>query len=138
MGEATWGQVERAIDAVRGSLWLDGHSTQHGINDKVPESELHTIPDSLKLIKVANVRLIVAPEPGFNGRPPKRKVRASFRFNGISYLLALTDPILESEFLGKRNGTYDIGPATLCVSLSEPKFGFAFKLVATVLLKDRF
>lgn len=137
IGEATWTQIQRGIDALQGSLWLDGHSTQHGTNDKVPEAMLPTLEDSLRLVKVANLRLLVEFEPGFQGRPGKRKVRASFQLEGTRYRLAVTDPVFEAKYLAKPDGAYNLGPATLCLSLSEPMFGFAFKLVATILLKDK-
>jgi hypothetical protein len=34
-GVATWDELKKAVDRVRGPLWINGHSTLHGHNDKV-------------------------------------------------------------------------------------------------------
>jgi hypothetical protein len=137
-GQGSWGQVQNAIDEIDGALWIDGYSTQNGRNDKVPEHRLQELSDSLRLVNVSRVELKVAYEPGFQGKGGARKVRVSFRHNKVGYTLALTDPQLEHEYLAKQDGTYRIGPATLCISLSEPKYGYGFKLIAAILMKDDF
>lgn len=137
IGRADWRQVQEAVDAVEGSLWINEASTQHGRNDKVAEGSLGQLRDSLKLVKVAALNITVAFESGFQGRPGKTKVRGSFHLNRIPYTLAITDPVIEAEFRAKGDGTYELGPATLCISLAEPWNGYAFKVVATVLLKSR-
>src|SRR2546421_12398920 len=48
-GSVTWSQVQASVDAVPGPLWLNGHSTTHGANDKVPKILLAGLADSLKL-----------------------------------------------------------------------------------------
>ncbi len=136
-GTATWSQLQTAVDSTSSPLWVNGHSTMHGTNDKVPEANLLLLADSLKLVNVESLRLIVAREAGYQGRAGARKVRASFLLNDVRYRLAVTDPIFEAEYLAKPDGAYPIGPATLCISLSEPKYGFGFKLIATILLKNR-
>jgi hypothetical protein len=57
--------------------------------------------------------------------------------NHHRYLLAVTDPHVETVYMTKPDGDYPIGSAILCLSLSEPIHGFAFKLIATVITKDR-
>jgi hypothetical protein len=57
--------------------------------------------------------------------------------NHHRYLLAVTDPHVETVYMAKPDGEHPIGSAILCLSLSEPIHGFAFKLIATVITKDR-
>jgi len=137
-GTATWKQIQNSLDNVSGPLWLNGYSTRRGIDDKVPESRLDEIPDSLRLVKVSDLSLKVAYEPGWQGKPGTRKVRGSFTLNHQQYRLAVTDPPVESEYLAGPDGDFTIGAAILCLSLSEPIHGYAYKLIATVITKERF
>jgi hypothetical protein len=137
IGAVTWGQVQVSLDTIPAALWVNGYSTAHGINDKVPLALLPGISDSLKLLSVPDFTVRVAYEPGYQGAPGRRRVRASFTLNGLTYRLAVTDPLVAQIYLNKPDGDYAIGPATLCLSLSEPEFGYAFKLVATVLTAHR-
>lgn len=136
-GVANWRQVQGAVDDVPAALWLNGVSTQHGQNDKVPESELAGLEDSLKLVAVARLTLNVALEAGFEGRPGRRRVRAAFDVNGQPYVLSVTDPVIEREYLAKADGSYRLRSAILCISLAEPFYGYAFKVVAAVITQSR-
>jgi hypothetical protein len=136
-GTVSWQQVEASVDAVPGALWLNGHSTQHGNNDKVPEALLPTIADSLKLVAVPGLTIQVALEPGWQGAPGRRRVRGSFAVNAFQYELSVTDPVLSSTYLQRPDGLYPIGPAILCISLAEPMYGYAFKLIAAVFTPQR-
>lgn len=135
-GRGTFQDVEELVQPMVGPLWINGKSTYHGMNDKVPEAELGTLGDSLQLIRPESVRLEVQAESGFNGRPGKRSVRARFESAGSKYLLKVTDPLVEDEYLVKANGAYELENAILCVSLSEPFHDFAFKLVAAILTPE--
>jgi len=130
-GSVNWKQIQAAVDQVPGALWLNGHSTNHGENDKIPEGLLAGVSDSLKLVNVPDLTLQVALEPGWQGAPPKRRVRGSFTLNGHRYQLAVTDPLVGSIYQN-RLGNHPIGAATLCVSLSAPEYGHGFKLIAAV------
>lgn len=137
LGSVTWNQVQASLDAIPGPLWTNGHSTTYGRNDKVPQVLLPAIADSLKLVSADAFTVHVAIEPGFQGAPPRRRVRGSFTLNGYPYTLAITDQPLANVYLQQMNGNYNIGPATLCISLSEPEYGYAYKLVAAVLTPYR-
>lgn len=56
---------------------------------------------------------------GAPGYPQKRRVRAIFSLAGHNYNLVVTDPMVEREYLGKSDGTYEIANAVMCVSLGE-------------------
>jgi hypothetical protein len=67
---------------------------------------------------------------------PKRKVRARFRLNGESYVVAVTDPVVAREYLAKDDGEYPVDVALLCVSIGEPYQGYCYKLAAAVITPD--
>jgi hypothetical protein len=64
----------------------------------------------------------------------KRKVRGHFTFDRVKYTLAVTDPVVERKYLAGPDGEFTVGPATLCISLGEPWNGYAYKLIAAVIL----
>jgi len=135
VGEATWDDVKSAVDRVKGPIWGNGYSSSHGLNDRVPASVAKTFNSSLLLLEVSELQLSVAVESSPK-RPPKRKVRAHFRFSGTSYVIAVTDPGWESTYKQKGNGDYLIGDAVLCISLGEVFEGYAYKLVAGIFTKQ--
>jgi hypothetical protein len=85
----------------------------HGIEDKVQESSLDGIPDSLKLIEVSDLSLRVAFEPGWQGRPGSRKVRGSFNLEPSSIPAGGYRP-------ARGNGLYDEAGRGLSHWLSHP------------------
>lgn len=112
-----------------GDLWVNGHETYHGTNDRVPLQLATGLADSLRLIHVhgMSVRVLTQGEDFGN---PRRRVQACFRFNHADYALIVTDPEIEAEFLSKSDGEYAHRPCYLTVSLSEPFQGYCYKLVA--------
>jgi hypothetical protein len=136
-GSASWAQVRAAVDDFSGPLWVDGHSTCHGLNDKVPEDLAAGLDSSLKLIQVRQLRLDVVSESGYEGRPPRRRVRAAFGDRAHRYSMVVTDPVIESEYFAKKNGSYTVSDAIVCVSLSEVFSGHVHKLAAAVITRER-
>ncbi len=130
---AGWVDVLGCLDEVVVHLWTNNSSSYYGTHDRVSEAEAAGIQSSLKLIKVDDLAVKVAVEGAEFGNG-KRKVRACFSLNGEFYRLAITDPIVERQYLARENGTYDVGEAVLCVSLGELYDGYAYKLVAAVFL----
>ena len=135
-GDATWAQVEGALDNVQGALWINGHSTYHGENDQVPDAEAAKLTNSLLLVRPTNLRITVGEEGGVFG-PAKRKARANFTLNQAHYSLSLTDAEMERKYLQGQNGTFPVANAILCVSLGEPYKGHAYKLAAALITQDR-
>jgi len=134
---ANWDAVQKAVDTVKGPLWINGHSTYHGENDKVPENLVRDLKSSLMLIRVPGLRIKVSVESGFEGRPGRRRVRAVFRHSGHDYSIVVTDPEIEDQYYAKENGQYELRDAIVCLSLTELIYGHAFKLVAAVFTEDR-
>jgi len=116
------------------SLWINGHSSQKGKNDKIPQEIAEkNIFSSLLFIKPDSFSIIV----GYKNQSYNelKRVWADFIFKEINYRLTITDPVIEKKFLRKKNKTYYIGKNDLflCISLSRPFHGFDYKLVAALL-----
>ena len=120
-GILTKTDIMGAIDNVTG-LWHDGDSSSGGTNDSVPLEHLRNMQSSLVLIEPEN--LIIDKIHG-------RKFRAIFNFQGISYNLAMTDPLVGEKYHEK--GCHPVPDALICVSLAEQYGRYAYKLVASVI-----
>ncbi len=136
-GTATWQQVLAAEDAYEASFWRKAQNTYHGFNDKVSAAETGQIGKSLKLVVVPNLSLLVRSESGFENNAARRRVRAQFAVRDQHYLLSVTDPEIEEEYLQKGDGTYEFGQSAVCVSLAEVWNGYAFRVVASIITPDR-
>lgn len=130
-----WDQLGAFED--REPLWLDGTtSTYNGLNDRVSIEAASSIPDSLRLIHVADLKLrVFVPSQGYENT--KRRVQAVFTHLGTQYRLAVTDPVIERKYFAGEDGNYVLGDAYLTVSLGEPYDGYAYKLVAAVIVQPR-
>lgn len=131
VGRAKWKDLEH-LEEPDGPLWLDGHSTYNGINDKVPHSEALALRSSLRLIRVDSLKLVVfAPGEAFGNS--KRRVQAKFRHDEVRYALWVTDPQYETKYLAQPDGEHDLGESFLTISLSEPHKDDCYKLVAAII-----
>lgn len=131
VGQCTFNDVLPMVQNVT-SLWVDGHHSFHGRNDEVPQDAAGAIRDSLLLIRPQAASLSVSSESQYGGGS-RRRVRAEFKVGSSNYLLSVTHPEIEQQYLAQRDGKYDITGSVLCVSLADFFHGNAFKLVATVI-----
>lgn len=133
-GRATWSDLTQLADCVE-PLWLDGMSTYHGSNDKIPLAQVGCVRSSLRLLHVSALRVSVLKtgEPFGN---PKRRVQGCFRHAGSEYHLWVTDPVFERQFLSKPDGDYRRGETFLTVSLGEPYNEACYKLIAAIIERD--
>jgi len=122
--------VARLEDVPRVPLWLDGHSTHHGENDRVPLDDVRPLDDSLKLIQVSDFALRVGRD---DPQYPRRRVRGRFALGGTPYRLVVTDPVWERRYLAQPDGRYQIGECHLTISLGEPYMGACYKLIAAII-----
>lgn len=136
-GTANWNQVVACVDAFDPAFWGNSQSTYHGQNDKVSEANVLRAGSSLKLIRVSDLELVVHIEDGYQGAPGRRRVRGRFTLNRVPYLMSITDPEIEEDYLGRHDGKYSIGEAALCVSLVEVWNGFAFRVIASIITPQR-
>ena len=129
-GQVTWRDLCAMTDGEE-PLWINGHSTSNGCNDRVPTDAAAGIDDSLRLIRVDALTVSVS-EPS---RPSADFpiLRGSFNFHGDDYCFRITDPNSENGSLSLAYGDYRVGERYLCVSLGEPFDGYAYKLIATII-----
>ena len=112
-------------------LWIDGHSTYNGTNDRIPLEAARALSSSLRLVRVERLELAVF-SPGEAFGNSKRRVQGRFSHAGAEYRLWVTDPAYERAWLAKLDGVYDVGACYLTISLGERYGGFCYKLVAAV------
>lgn len=124
----------RPFSEAKGSLWRNGFHSYSGSNDRIPLQDAAAETSSLKLIRVAAVRLrVFAPGEAFGNS--KRRVQAAFRFDGVPYALWITDPVIERRYLALDDGHYDFPESYLTVSLGEPFGDYCYKLIAAVMVR---
>lgn len=136
LGRLSWTEALTAVDSPKGVLWENGCSSRHGLNDQVPQSRATTYKRSLYLVQPENLRIVVSTDD--NGRfASRRRVRAHFKLGKATYRLVVTDMPVERKFFAKDDGEYSIAKALVCISLSEPYNGNAYKLAAAVITPNR-
>ncbi len=133
LGRATWDQAFAAVDQSGTPLWANASSSYSGTRDRVAEDATVDADGSLRLIEVADFSINVAVEGAEFGNG-KRRVRGRFTHSGVQHCLSITDPQVERQYLSGQDGQFLIGKALLCISLGEPYNGWAYKLIAGVLL----
>lgn len=131
-GQATFADMAAAVERDPDKLWINGHNSFHGMNDKIPLDLACLLPSSLRLIEAKNIRLRVQAEQAIFG-DNQLKVRAYFAMAEVDYALTVTDPTIQDQCVAAGSGWYDLGDALLCLSLSEPLRGFVYKLVAGII-----
>lgn len=132
----SWRDLQAAVEDPAGPLWLNGYSSSYGHNDQVPEDSLSGLSRSLYLVRPDELTLVVALEGGDFG-PVRRRVRVRFDLSGQRYCVVVTDPWMERQCLAGNDGETEIDDALLCVSLGESFYGFAYKLAAAVITRQR-
>lgn len=134
LGHFSWFDLPRLLDPPE-PLWIDGHSTYNGANDKVPMELVGRVSSSLRLVHLERLRLrVFAPGEAFGNS--KRRVQALFSHAGSDYRIWVTDPAYEKTYLSKLDGEYETGECYVTVSLGEPYGGSCYKLAAAV-IEDR-
>lgn len=134
IGRANLSDLKRLADPVA-PLWINGHHTYNGLNDKIPLSSAGGVASSLRLVWVERVTLSVF-KPGEAFGNPKRRVQGRFGHDGTEYWLWVTDPGYERAFLARPDGDYEIGVSFLTISLGEPYNDACYKLIAAIIQPD--
>lgn len=132
VGRLSLSDVLRFTDSPA-SLWLNGYSTNAGLNDRVPEDEAKRLQGSLYLLMLNSATLSVF-APGADFGNPRRRVQLRFTHRVVEYRLRVTDPIIEGLYLKKPDGDHAIEECFVTVSLGEAYEGYCYKLVAAVIL----
>jgi hypothetical protein len=132
-GKLSWTDLHKWTDSPA-TLWTIGESSYSGCNNRIALDDADG--SSLYLIAIDTVKLTVgkkAPEYPDS----KRAVRCSFRHKNIYYLMDVTDPEIERNYLSKPDGAYEINNPVLCVSLGDEYQGYYYKLVAGIMFEER-
>jgi hypothetical protein len=115
---AGWAELLHFVETPT-TLWVNGHSTYHGLHDEIPQAVADALPVSLYLIRVDQVTLrVFAPSEAFGNT--KRRVQAHFSHRAVPYRLWVTDPVVERTYLAQADGYYPLGESCLTISLGEP------------------
>lgn len=134
-GIITWDELRNAAQEEGDSLWGTGDSSYYGTNDRIPQKVAETYTSSLMLIKPKGLTVLVRVEGQEFGNP-KRRIRAGFEWEGETYVLSVTDPVVERRFLQMDNGEYPIADAVLCISLGEAfSDGKCYKFCAAIITR---
>ena len=120
------GQLVDPVDA----LWIDGHSSGSGSNDRVPFADATALDSSLRLIKVDSLQVTVSAPYNEGGIPV---LRGRFRHCNNDYSLRITDPDAESGAIDLAYGDYQAGQRFLTISLGGPYEGYSYKLIANII-----
>lgn len=134
VGRMSWFDLPALADPAQ-PLWFDGHSTYHGMNDRIPLEVADSVTDSLKLVHGDQLALSVF-KPGEAFGNMKRRVQGRFTCAGIRYSLWVTDPVYERRYLAKLDGGYRMGECFLTVSLGESYGGAVYKLIASIITAE--
>lgn len=111
-----------------GPLWADGNSSYSGENDRISVELANTLSSSLVLVAPRRATFEVV--QGLK----KRQVRLDFQLTNARYNFVVTDPRVETDYLARGEGRYELPTETVvCVSLGEPFEGYRYKLAAGII-----
>jgi hypothetical protein len=135
-GALAWVCLAGLVDTPS-SLWRNGDSTEHGVNDRVSQAYAHQLANSIFFIKPETLSVHVQQEVGMFDNPTRR-ARADFVYNGTHYNFMITDPLAEEAFLVSDNEVFPVSNAYLCVSLTGAYEGDAYchKIVESVMSRQ--
>ena len=131
VGRVTWNELMRFTDLVP-QLWVNGHSTYNGLNDRIPVHVAYSLDTSLCLIKIDELELYVS-APGRDFGNYRRRLQGRFRYMNEDYWLRVTDLVYEQRYIPEGDGTYNVGENFLTISLGEPYDGNSYKLIAAII-----
>lgn len=129
--------IDNYLDLLKGGLWINGYGAWHRKNDRIPNEYSSEIHDSLRLIEVNDLQIIVIAEGADFGNP-KKKVNGKFRFKNTEYIIPITDPVMEQEYIHLAEGIYsletDYERIILSLSAGKEYNGYIYKFIAGVIL----
>ena len=129
VGRLTWSTLPQWADQSE-TLWINGHNSGSGLNDRVPEDLAFSLGSSLSLIKTERLEVLISR----NVEDNSLRLRGKFRYRGDVYSLRITDPVSEQAATELGAGSIVVDDDRfLTVSLGEPFEGFAYKLIAAII-----
>lgn len=134
-GEFPWTELQHIVDRPD-KLWANGDSSYNGLNDRVKLDVASKLTNSLVLIEPSKLTVEVQMEGQEFGNP-RRRVRASFRYQNSNYTLSVTDPMAARAFLAKPDNDYPLTDTYVCISLAEAYTDdYCYKLVAALISRQ--
>jgi len=124
-------EASRLLDPVD-RLWIDGHHSFTGINDRIPlDLVRESVSSSLLFVRPQALDILVAPDA-----KGLKRVRAELTLDGELYRIPVTDPLAEERFLRRAPGRYPLegDEIYVTVSLGEPFEGYCYKLAAGIVV----
>ena len=107
-------------------LWGTGEQSSAGVNDRVHRDGFGRIEQhSLFLLQLSGAEIYTKDRSEY-GNPSQ--TRASFKYKGVDYDLAVTCPETKDRYTGKL--PVKTREALVCISLAEPLGNLAYQLVA--------
>lgn len=120
------------------TLWAPHSSSWYGVRDRVEECFMEDLVDSICLITPDKLSIEVQTEGERFGNP-RRRARARFVYNNITYLFSITDPVIEKNYKKRADGEYPFESPKdrvfMCVSIGLPYDNYCYKFVASILEK---
>lgn len=130
-GKICWDDLKNMVKKEPRDLWNNESSSFDGVHDRVSLPILTYKQKSLRLVYLQKSTLLSQIEYG-----GKRKCRLAFEYYGVPYKLTITDPEVKA-FFSHQKDDYQFPEAFCCVSLGVPFNGFSYKLVASIITKER-
>lgn len=128
--------IDRFLDSSKGQLWFNGFGTLNRKNDRIPIEMGFMLRDSLRLIEVTQLNIIVTID-GANFGSPRKRVNGRFIYMGTEYIIPITDPVIEQQYLCLAEGTYLLGEnyerIILSLSIGKEYNGYIYKFIAGVM-----
>ncbi|UTY23687.1 dual OB domain-containing protein [Treponema denticola] len=117
------------------NIWKNLNSSYQGINDRISSENTKHISHSLVLLKLHESKILVRVE-GAEFNNAKRKVRLQFELDNKKYILPITHPEIERQYLSGKNGEYTISREHyVTISLGLPHAdGFCYLFAAAIIL----
>lgn len=129
IGRIAWNTLPQWADQSE-TLWINGHNSGSGLNDRVPEDLANSLRSSLRLIKIERLEVLISRNLENNAY----RLRGKFSYHGNIYSLRITDPASEQAATELGAGSFVVDDDRfLTLSLGEPFEGFAYKLIAAVI-----
>lgn len=128
--------IDKYLDFPCDGLWIDGFSSIHRKNDRIPVAMIKQLHDSLNLIEISQLDIEVVVE-GLDYGHPRKRVNGIFSYKRIDYILPVTDEIIEKDFLHLEEGVYPLYTKSkrivLCISMGKEYKGFIYKLISGII-----
>lgn len=129
--------INQFLDANIQNLWVDGYQASNRKNDRVPVSKSSLLQNSLRLIEVKSLNLEVVFEGARYGNA-RKKVNGNFYYNGVEYIIPITDVSIEGQYLNLATGIYSLPNhgkrILLCLSMGKDYNGYIYKFISGVMI----